>query len=219
MTNLNGKAAGSLLADTARPDEREMKLSMGIIILGVILFGSSAYPGIFHGDGTNVLRYVLAGRWSDWHPITYYAFVYLCMAVIKHPFMVILVQIVLFVFTQYIVLKYLKTYARKYACYIYTGIVFTVGISTLTYLYVFYKDTPHFIGILGFIVSLLAYVKGSREKKDILLANWRYLCRYPFNYLTDFFTINSLVWEMATPIDGYEWIQSVFVNGDNTLVT
>ena len=23
---------------------------------------------------------------------------------------------------------------------------------------------------------------------------------------------------MATPIDGYEWIQSVFVNGDNTLV-
>ena len=133
--------------DTSHPDERKMKISMGIIVLGIILFLFSACPGIFHGDGTNVLRYVLVGRWSDWHPITDYAFVYLCMAIIKHPFMVILVQSVLFVVIQYIVLKFLKTYTRKHTCYYYTVLIFTVGISTFTYLYVFYKDTPHFIGI------------------------------------------------------------------------
>lgn len=353
--------------EVSHPDSKEVKTCLGIIAFCVILFLLSAYPGIYHGDGTNVLRNVSAGRWSDWHPITYYLFVYLCMGIIKNPFMVILVQSGLFLFVQYQILVFLQKYTRKNSCYFYTILILTAGVTTFSYLDVFYKDTPHVIGLLGFSVALLSYVKGKRRKRDLVLvlayaffmacmrhmsilivfislvvavfillkdkqkqgairllvgallvclaftglknlllitteteknpsyvsftiplhmlgsyaasgesidakteqlmneimpvdkweegyllnpyladtlsreggfmgdnlkkikdknlygdiiaANWRYLCHYPISYLTDFFSINTMVWEMGTPIDGYEWAPTTFVNCDSTLVS
>ena len=46
---------------------------------------------------------------------------------------------------------------------------------------------------------------------DIIYANWRYFRNYPLDYLSNFFNINSIVWEMSTPKDGYEWGTHSFV--------
>ena len=49
---------------------------------------------------------------------------------------------------------------------------------------------------------------------DIIYANWRYFRNYPLDYLSNFFNINSIVWEMSTPKDGYEWGTHSFVNSE-----
>ena len=42
--------------------------------------------------------------------------------------------------------------------------------------------------------------------KDILLLNLKFLFKYPATYLTAYFDMTSIVWEMGTPSDGYEWV-------------
>jgi hypothetical protein len=42
--------------------------------------------------------------------------------------------------------------------------------------------------------------------KDILKLNVKFLFQYPKTYLTAFFDMTSIVWEMGTPADGYEWM-------------
>lgn len=42
--------------------------------------------------------------------------------------------------------------------------------------------------------------------KDILLLNLKFLFKYPATYLTAYFDMTSIVWEMGTPADGYEWV-------------
>lgn len=42
--------------------------------------------------------------------------------------------------------------------------------------------------------------------KDILKLNLRFLFQYPKTYLTAYFDMTSIVWEMGTPADGYEWM-------------
>lgn len=42
--------------------------------------------------------------------------------------------------------------------------------------------------------------------KDILLLNLKFLFKYPVTYLTAYFDMTSIVWEMGTPADGYEWV-------------
>ena len=43
-------------------------------------------------------------------------------------------------------------------------------------------------------------------QKDILLLNAKFLVKYPVTYLTAYFDMTSIIWEMGTPSDGYEWI-------------
>ncbi len=42
--------------------------------------------------------------------------------------------------------------------------------------------------------------------KDVLKLNMKFLLQYPKTYLTAFFDMTSIVWEMGTPADGYEWM-------------
>ena len=41
---------------------------------------------------------------------------------------------------------------------------------------------------------------------DVLLLNAKFLVRYPATYLTAYLDMTSILWEMGTPADGYEWI-------------
>ncbi|MEJ8733148.1 MULTISPECIES: hypothetical protein, partial [unclassified Blautia] len=43
-------------------------------------------------------------------------------------------------------------------------------------------------------------------QKKILLLNAKFLFKYPVTYLTAYFDMTSIIWEMGTPADGYEWI-------------
>lgn len=43
-------------------------------------------------------------------------------------------------------------------------------------------------------------------QKKIILLNAKFLSKYPVTYLTAYFDMTSIIWEMGTPSDGYEWI-------------
>lgn len=43
-------------------------------------------------------------------------------------------------------------------------------------------------------------------RKTVLLMNLKFLFSYPTTYLTAYLDITSILWEMGTPADGYEWI-------------
>ena len=38
---------------------------------------------------------------------------------------------------------------------------------------------------------------------DLIRLNWHFFTKYPATYLRAFFNLNSLMWEIATPVDGY----------------
>ena len=282
----------------------------------------------------------------------------------NNPFSVIVVQTVLFTFTQYFALKVIEKYCGSRWCIFYTIGVLTLGVSQFLYLDVFYKDVPYTIGMVGFTISILAFIKEEKSNKalagiflyglfaafmrhmafvmvivtlliiiiygifskkkivkrilivtiaimtvfistkqillavtntektpkyvsytiplhmlgayavnekemdeasrqllnsimpieqwkegyskdkyladnlsrewgvigknvdkieekdlydDIILANWRFLTRCPGKYISALMNINTLVWQMGQPEDGYEWISPVFQNCDNTL--
>ncbi len=40
----------------------------------------------------------------------------------------------------------------------------------------------------------------------VLLLNLKYVFTHPVVYFTAFFDMSSIIWEIATPIDGYEWV-------------
>lgn len=42
--------------------------------------------------------------------------------------------------------------------------------------------------------------------KEILFLNAKFLIHYPKTYLTAYFDMTNIVWEMGTPVDGYEWM-------------
>ncbi len=46
-------------------------------------------------------------------------------------------------------------------------------------------------------------VAGQRLGGELLRLNWRFLMRHTKTYVTAFFNLNSLMWELATPADGY----------------
>lgn len=43
-------------------------------------------------------------------------------------------------------------------------------------------------------------------QREIILLNAKFLIKYPITYLTAYFDMTSIVWEMGTPSDGYEFI-------------
>ena len=43
-------------------------------------------------------------------------------------------------------------------------------------------------------------------QKAVLKLNLKFLFKHPVTYLTAYFDMTSIIWEMGTPTDGYEWI-------------
>lgn len=49
-------------------------------------------------------------------------------------------------------------------------------------------------------------LRNTSFQKNLIKLNAKFLIKYPKTYLTAYFDMTSIIWEMGTPADGYEWI-------------
>ncbi len=141
-------------------------IAMIIIAVATLLMLLSVSPASIPDDGANILNDIFHhDRWRDWHPITYYLFLRLCMWRYESPRAVIFVQALMFLAAQYQVVRYLDRYGRRWISVIYALLTLTLGLSGYEYIIIFYKDSPYSIAVLGVVVSILYCI---REKGSIL---------------------------------------------------
>ena len=128
----------------------------------------AAYPGQLKSDGYNVWRQIIGeSAWSDWHDIGYVFFVWVCTRIWENPFMAILGQTLIWIYVNAYILNYLNRYKGKLSCKIYTIGLFIVG-TMFHYMKVLYKDTIFSIVLVGFTITLLAYIHGERHIKNTI---------------------------------------------------
>lgn len=128
----------------------------------------AAYPGQLKSDGYNVWRQIIGeSAWSDWHDIGYVFFVWICTRIWENPFMAILGQTLIWIYVNAFILNYLNRYKGVLSCRIYTIGLFVVG-TMFHYMKVLYKDTIFSIALVGFTITLLAYVHGEHSIKIII---------------------------------------------------
>lgn len=145
-----------------------------LVVISVLIMVTSVYPACFPDDAGDILNDIFHhDRWRDWHPVTYYLYLRICMKPFENPYAVVLVQGIIAVFAHYMVLKYLYQYHDARLCILYVLSILTIGISGFEYIVIIFKDTPYSFGLLGFTVSLLY---GIRRKWDwislILVLCW-----------------------------------------------
>ena len=133
---------------------------LSLMILFTVIMVTSIFPACFPDDSANILNDIYHhDRWRDWHPVTYYLFLRMCMSAYHNPYAVILVQAMITILVHYSVFRYLYEYYDIKAVIIYTIAIFTIGFSGFEYTIILFKDTPFAFGMLGFTTAVLYAIR------------------------------------------------------------
>ncbi len=133
---------------------------LSLMILVTVIMVTSIFPACFPDDSANILNDIYHhDRWRDWHPVTYYLFLRVCMSVYHNPYSVILVHALIAILVHYSVFRYLYKYYDIKAVIIYSIAIFTIGFSGFEYTIILFKDTPFAFGMLGFTTAMLIAIR------------------------------------------------------------
>ena len=128
-------------------------------------FASAGYPAVLNSDGIGIWDYN-----SDWHTIGFVAFTKLCMTIWYNPFSIIIAQTIIWILTNYLILKTLREYKGDRAVILYTVLLLTVGLGVIKYLSTVYKDVVFSMFMLGYSISAYRLIKKVNGKNLALLA-------------------------------------------------
>lgn len=143
-------------------DKNTLWICTGVIALVSTLFFFASPNGLLFDDGVYIWEQGLYNAYSDWHPICFTLLVRLCSWIYPHPISFIVLQTLVWIFTQHLILRILNRHYGALACKIYCIASFALGVVAYKYIVYLYKDTLFSLAILAFSVCLLDYFKGHR---------------------------------------------------------
>lgn len=158
----------SLKAEGAGGKECSLKtfwVCFGVIAAVSLACAFAGYPGVMNYDSISV--------WTDnrdWHTYTYILYTKLCMAIWYNPFSIVLMQTLIWIATNFLLLRTLLVYKDQSAVIMYTVMILTVGLGAVKYLSSIYKDVVFSMGMLGFTVSMYRLMKKMSIQNLILTA-------------------------------------------------
>ena len=128
-------------------------------------FAAAGYPAVLNSDSVAIWNHN-----SDWHTIGFVAFTRLCMTIWYNPFSIIVAQTIIWILTNFLILKTLREYKGERAVILYTVLMLTVGLGVIKYLSTVYKDVVFSMFMLGYSVSAYRIIKKVNVKNLVFLA-------------------------------------------------
>ena len=126
-----------------------------VTVVFSVAYALCGWPGILDEDSTFMWHQITEeGYYTEWHTMGYELILIICSSIWNFPLSVVIVQTVLFIFTNYVILRTLLENKGDKACVTYTVLSLTVGIMSYKYLPVLYKDVFFAIALVGFCVCV-----------------------------------------------------------------